>query len=110
MAPSDLAAYRIDSKDSILDTFGQVIEEPRRDSLKELHAEPFQYSVPQDGWLHFLFDAIKLSEAQTCKLTVVLKDSMGLTYRGDYDNHGKYKAASGPTKCNRGRPTQAGLA
>jgi hypothetical protein len=53
--PDDLAKYHIDSKESILDTFGQVIEEPRHYSLKELRTDSFQYSVPQDGWLHFVF-------------------------------------------------------
>jgi hypothetical protein len=94
----DLAQYHIDSKESILDTFGQVIEEPRRDSLKELHAEPFQFTVPQDGWLHFVFDAIKLSEAQTSKLTVVLKDSLGLIYRGDYDKPRETQGGIWPNK------------
>jgi len=96
--PNDLAAYHIDSKEAIPDTFGEVIEEPRRDSLKELHAEPFQYSVPQDGWLHFVFDAIKLSEARFSKLTVVLKDSMGLTYRGDYEKLRELQGGIWPNK------------
>jgi len=83
--PNSLGAYHKDSKEAVADTWGQVIEEPRRDLLKEVGTECLQYSIPMEGWLHFLFETIKLSEARFNKLTIVLKDSMGVCYRGYYD-------------------------
>ena len=75
-----------------------MIEEPRRDPLRELGTESLQYSVPQDGWLHFLFDKIKLSGAQLSKLTLVLKDSMGICYHGHYEKRRELHGDVWPNK------------
>ncbi|MGC2227292.1 MAG: hypothetical protein WA578_09975, partial [Candidatus Sulfotelmatobacter sp.] len=83
--PNTVGAYHKDSKEEVPDTWGQVIEERRRDPLKELGTDSLQYSVPMEGWLHFLLEKVKLSEARFNKLTIILKDSMGLCYCGYYD-------------------------
>lgn len=83
--PNSLGAYHKNNKETVVDTWGQEIDKLRRDSLKEVGTESLQYSVPQDGWLHFLFEEVKLSDARFSKLTVNLEDSMGLSYSGSYD-------------------------
>ena len=90
--PNSLGTYHKDNDEPILDTFGNVESESRREALYELERKSLQYTIPEEGWLHFLMEGIRMSDAQNAPLTVTLKDSMGLCYEGRYEaarsNHG----------------------
>jgi hypothetical protein len=92
--PQGLEKYHKDREDVVLDTFGSVSSaETIRDPLRPMSIGPFFHTVPLEGWLHFLIDEAKMSIAQTGKIIVTVKDSMGLCYEGCYttlrDSHGE---------------------
>lgn len=97
--PNSLSAYHKDRQETLLDTWGNVSQDRRvREPLNELGTETLQYTVPSEGWLHFLFDEIRMSDARNGRVTVTVKDSMGLTFVGHYDKERDVQGAIWPNQ------------